>query len=154
MRPLALLALALTASCGSEAAPWSPAELDALAGRYVAAWSSGEPEQVAAFFAADGELIINDAPRIGRAEITAAARGYMAAYPDLLMTLDGIEGSGRDVRLRWTFTGTNTGPAGSGNAVHVVGREEWRLGDDGLIATSDATFRRGSDPVPPELQPR
>ena len=150
MRLRALLVLALTAGCGAEAAPWTPAELDALAERYVAAWSSGEPEQVAAFFAADGKLIINDAePRVGRAEITAAARGYMAAFPDLRMTLDALDGAGRDVRLRWTFTGTNTGPAGTGNFVHVLGHEEWRLGDDGLIAVSDATFRRGSDPVPP-----
>ena len=35
-----------------------------------------------------------------------------------------------------TFTGTNTGPGGTGKSVRVSGYEEWTMDDDGLIAAS------------------
>jgi len=42
---------------------------------------------------------------------------------------------GPRVEFHWTFTGTNTGPGGTGKAVHISGYEEWTI-DDGLIARS------------------
>jgi hypothetical protein len=36
--------------------------------------------------------------------------------------------------------GTNTGPGGTGNRVRISGFEEWRIGDDGLIAESQGHF--------------
>ncbi len=41
---------------------------------------------------------------------------------------------------RWTLTGTNTEPEGSGKAVRMSGYEEWRLGADGLIAEYKGRF--------------
>ena len=41
---------------------------------------------------------------------------------------------------RWTLTGTNTGPGGTGRPVRISGYEEWRFGADGLIAESRGHF--------------
>jgi hypothetical protein len=43
-------------------------------------------------------------------------------------------------KFHWTFTGTNTGPGGTGNRVRVSGFEEWTLDADGLIAESQGHF--------------
>jgi hypothetical protein len=40
----------------------------------------------------------------------------------------------------WTFTGTNTGAAGIGNAVRVDGFESWTIDEDRLIAASIGSF--------------
>ena len=50
--------------------------------------------------------------------------------------LDHLVVEGDRIEYRWTFTGTNTGPGGTGNAVRVAGYEEWTIDDDGLIAAS------------------
>jgi hypothetical protein len=44
------------------------------------------------------------------------------------------------VELHWTFTGTNTGPGGTGKQVRISGFEEWTLGDDGLVAESNGHY--------------
>jgi hypothetical protein len=41
---------------------------------------------------------------------------------------------------RWTLTGTNTGPGGTGRAVRISGYEEWTFGADDLIAQSEGHF--------------
>ena len=47
---------------------------------------------------------------------------------------------GPRVEYHWTFTGTNTGPGGTGNAVRVSGYEEWTIDADGLIAASSGHY--------------
>ena len=42
--------------------------------------------------------------------------------------------------FRWTLTGTNIGPGGTGKAVRISGQEEWTIGADGLIAESKGHF--------------
>jgi hypothetical protein len=44
------------------------------------------------------------------------------------------------VEYHWTFTGTNTGPGGTGNSVRISGFEEWRFGDDGLVVESRGRY--------------
>jgi hypothetical protein len=51
------------------------------------------------------------------------------------------------VIYKWTLSGANTGPGGMGNRVRISGFEEWRIGDDGLVAESlghfdDAEYHR------------
>lgn len=46
----------------------------------------------------------------------------------------GYDNAGRLPLYHWTLTGTNTGPAGTGNQVRISGYENWRIGSDGLIA--------------------
>ena len=79
-------------------------------------------------------------PSLGRAAITAAAQGFMTAFPDMVVTIDGVEVRGEGAVYRWTLTGTYSGPGGSGRPVRISGYEEWRFGADGLIAESKGHF--------------
>jgi len=64
-------------------------ELDDFAKRYAKAWCSQSPESVASFFAEGGSLSVNDdTPAVGRAAITEVARGFMTAFPDMVVTMD------------------------------------------------------------------
>jgi uncharacterized protein (TIGR02246 family) len=117
------------------------AKLQELGRRYTAAWCSQNAASVAAFFAERGSLMINDgAPSVGRVAITAAVQGFMTAFPDMVVTMDGVSVDGDHAVYRWTLTGTNTGPGGTGNAVRISGFEEWAIGADGLIAQSKGHF--------------
>ena len=111
--------------------------LRAFAARYTAAWCSRDPASVAAFFAPTGSLAINGGtPAVGAGGITEAARGFMTAFPDLVVSMDDLVVVGGTIHYRWTLEGTNTGPGGTGNHVRISGHEEWRMGPDGLIAES------------------
>jgi predicted ester cyclase len=115
--------------------------LNEFALRYTAAWCSQNAASVASFFAKGGSLKINEGtPSVGRTAITAAAQGFMSAFPDMVVKMDGLGVDGGRITYRWTLTGTNTGPAGTGKAVRVSGYEEWRIGADGLIAESRGHF--------------
>jgi uncharacterized protein (TIGR02246 family) len=118
-----------------------PEGLREFAERYTAAWCSQDPASVAAFFAPDGSLRVNDDdPAVGRGAITEVARGFMAAFPDLEVLMDDLAVDGDEAVYRWTLVGTNTGPGGTGRAVRINGFEEWRIGADGLIAESLGHF--------------
>jgi len=117
------------------------ARLEDFATKYSAAWCSQNPASVAGFFAEGGSLKINDGePSVGRAAITAAAQSFMTALPDMVVAMDGVTLDGSHAVFRWTLTGTNTGPGGTGNAVHISGYEEWTFTADGLIADSRGHF--------------
>lgn len=120
----------------------SHAEIQDFAVRYTKAWCSQEPEQVASFFSVpSGSLKVNDgAPAVGRAAITEVARGFMTAFPDLVIHLDRVERRGDRVLYFWTLTGTNSGPGGTGRRVRVSGFEDWTFNSDGLIAESLGHF--------------
>ncbi len=131
--------------------------LTAFASKYTAAWCSQEPSQVAWFFAANGSLTINAGPpSVGREAIAAAARGFMTAFPDLVVQMDSVRLVGGGAVYFWTLTGTNTGPGGTGRSVRISGYEEWTLGSDGLVVHSlgpfdEAEYRRqvsGTDAAP------
>lgn len=118
--------------------------LQELGRNYTAAWCSQEPARVAAFFAERGSLTINEtAPAVGRAAIAGAAHGFMIAFPDLVVTMDGVSVEGDHAVYRWTMSGTNTGPGGTGNAVRISGYEQWAIGPDRLIAESKGHFDEG-----------
>ena len=108
-----------------------------FAARYTAAWCSQDPASVAAFFAPTGSLTINGGtPAVGPDDITEAARGFMTAFPDLVVSMDDLVAVGGSIHYKWTLEGTNTGPGGTGNHVRISGYEEWRMGPDGLVAES------------------
>ena len=118
-----------------------PAELEDFATRYTAAWCSQQAASVASFFSAGGSLTINEGrPSIGRAGVAAAAQTFMSAFPDLAVKMDRVGAEGGRITYYWTLTGTNTGPGGTGKSVRISGREEWRMGPDGLIAESKGHF--------------
>lgn len=63
--------------------------LTEFAKRYAEAWCSQNPERVAAFFAKNGSLTVNDdTPAIGSAAISEIARGFMRDLPDMVVNFD------------------------------------------------------------------
>jgi nuclear transport factor 2 (NTF2) superfamily protein len=112
-----------------------------FARRYTAAWCSQDPASVAAFFAPDGSLRVNDAaPAVGRESITQVARGFMSDFPNLRVFMDDLVVEGERTIYRWTLVGTNSGPGGTGRKVRISGSESWRMSADGLIAESLGRF--------------
>lgn len=112
-----------------------------FAARYTAAWCSQDPTRVAAFFSPGASLTVNDgAPAVGRSEIAELARSFMAAFPDLKVVMDDLLLQEDGAEYHWTLIGTNTGPGGTGHRVRVSGFEKWRMGGDGLIASSQGRF--------------
>lgn len=135
--PIAAAIALLSNGCAREKKPMDLASVKAFAIRYTAAWCSQDPAKVASFFSENGSLTINTAPpSLGRAAIAADARGFMSAFPDLVIHMDSVESQGSGFVYRWTLTGTNSGPGGTGKRVRISGFEEWTMGTDGLIAKS------------------
>src|SRR5713101_8119415 len=100
--------------------------VDRLCNTYAAAWSSQNPASLASFYAENGSLTVNTgAPSVGRAAITATAQGFMTAFPDMVVKMDQVGREGGHTIFRWTWTGTNTGPGGTGKSVRISGYEEW-----------------------------
>jgi predicted ester cyclase len=115
--------------------------LTEFAKRYAEGWCSHHPEKVAAFFAENGSLRVNDGPpAVGRAAIAKIARGFMCDFPDMIVTFDRLEPRGDATAFHWTLIGTNTGPGGRGNRVRMSGYELWKIDNDGLIAESKGHF--------------
>jgi hypothetical protein len=135
-------ALAGLTGCTSKRASMNQAELNDFGTRYAAAWSSQDPASLASFYAENGSLKVNNGvPSVGRAAITATARGFMSAFPDMVVRMNEVSlGDDRKALFRWTWTGTNTGPGGTGKSVRIRGYEEWTLGADGLIAESKGHY--------------
>jgi len=118
-----------------------PAKLREFASRYTAAWCSQNPASVAAFFSPKGSLSVNGGtPAVGRNAIAEVARGFMTAFPDLVLLMDGVMVHGDRAEFHWTFDGANTGPGGTGHRVRFSGFEVWKFGDDGLVAESQGDF--------------
>jgi len=118
-----------------------PEELKNFAERYTAAWCSHDPAAVASFFSPEGSLTINDGPpSVGREAIAQAAQEFMTAFPDLLVHFDKLVLRDDGAEYHWTLTGTNHGPGGTGRAFRISGFETWRMGSDGLVASSQGSF--------------
>ena len=116
-------------------------QLRDFARRYTDAWCSRDPATVADHYAPGGSLTINSGePAVGRAAITEAARSFMTAFPDIRVFMDDLVFKDDVVEFHWTFTGTNTGPGGTGKGVRISGFEEWTFGDDGLVAESKGHY--------------
>ena len=117
------------------------AGLTKFATRYAEAWCSQNPASVAAFFAENGSLSVNDGPpAVGRAAIAQIARGFMRDFPDMTVTFNKLEPQSNVIAFHWTLVGTNTGPGGTGKRVRISGYELWELDPDGLIVESKGHF--------------
>ena len=118
--------------------------LTEFAKRYAEAWCSHHPESVAAFYAQNGSISINNGPAaVGRTAIAMEAQAFMTTLPDMIVTMNDLKIGGRsscDATFHWTLTGTNSGPGGTGKRVRISGYELWQIGDDGLIAESKGHF--------------
>ena len=118
-----------------------PAKVTAFAKRYTEAWCSQNPDSVAAFYAENGSLNVNDGrPAVGRAAIAEVAREFMRTFPDMVVTMNDVTQDSDGTKFHWTLTGTNTGPGGTGKRVRISGFELWKIDNDGLIAESKGHF--------------
>jgi hypothetical protein len=116
-------------------------ELDKFGSRYAKAWCSQDPDSVAAFFSEGGSLSVNDnTPAVGREAIAKVALGFMTDFPDMLVSMDEVVPQSQGTVFRWTLTGTNTGPGGTGQPVRISGYEVWTFDADGLILVSNGHF--------------
>ena len=117
------------------------AELTEFATRYAKAWCSQNPERVAAFFAKNGSLSVNDGPpAVGRLAITEVVQGFMRDFPDMIVTMDAVTHESEGTKFHWTLTGTNTGPGGTRKRLPISGYELWKIDDNELIAESKGHF--------------
>jgi len=115
--------------------------LEVFAKSYAQVWCSQRPNFVSSFFSEDGILQINDgSPAKGTEEITNVAKGFMDAFPDMVVSMDSLITTSDKTRFYWTLTGTNNGLNGTGNKVKISGFEEWTLNKDGLIQESNGYF--------------
>jgi 2-keto-4-pentenoate hydratase len=133
--------LVLTAVLGACGGGISNEELSDHASRYTAAWNSGDPASVSAFFSENGSLQVNDTePAVGRDAITGVARGFMTAFPDMELQMRELVVTDESIQYHWRFIGTNTGPGGLGASVDFNGYEEWTFGEDNLVVQSLGHF--------------
>lgn len=141
---LPLLAMAVNACATIPGEAMKPADKQDFAERYAQAWSSQDPHSVALFFEPDGSLKVNDdPPAVGRKAIEDVARGFMTAFPDIVVNFDRLGRDESRTLFHWTLTGHNTGPDGTGNFVKVSGVESWMFGPDDLVASSIGHFDAG-----------
>ena len=108
-----------------------------FARRYTDAWCSHDPTRVAEHFVPGGTIAINGGDP---AEVTEVARSFIDAFPDIELFMDDVVFNDETAEYHWTFTGTNTGPGGTGQAVRITGFEEWAFGDDGLVVESRGNY--------------
>jgi hypothetical protein len=114
-----------------------------FAASYIAAWCNHDAASVAGRYSPQGSRGAHGAaPYVGRSVIEVAVQQFMAAFPDLHIALGDVLIVGDAVDVHWTLTGVNSGPGGTGQRVCIKGFEEWRMGDDGLIAESRVNFDR------------
>ena len=97
--------------------------IEELARSYTTAWCSHDPARVAAH----SEPV----------PIQEVAESFIAAFPDIEVFMDDLVVKENVVEYRWTFTGTS---AETGKWVRVPGFEEWKIGADGLVASSQGHF--------------
>jgi nuclear transport factor 2 (NTF2) superfamily protein len=109
-------------------------KLNKFAKRYAEAWCSHDPKKVAAFYAENGSISVNDGPLVPIAEV---ARGFIRDFPDVIVTFDKLEERHNGIEFHWTLIGTH---AGTGNKVRISGFELWQIDNDGLIAESKGHF--------------
>lgn len=112
--------------------------LNNLARDYAIAWSSGDAAAVAAYFAADCQMVINGGePLEGRDAIAAMARDLFSEIPDLDLRCDMLRWAGPRALFVWTLEGKHTE---TGNAVVTRGWEEWELDPSHKIRSSNWWF--------------
>jgi uncharacterized protein (TIGR02246 family) len=109
-----------------------------LARRYAEAWTSGDPDAVAAFYAEDGRIAINGGvPHVGRPAIAAMAEAFHDEFPGLVVHCDLARSAGTRAIFVWTLEGRHTHSA---NRVKAGGWEEWEVGPDGRVTASRGWF--------------
>ncbi|HJY52577.1 MAG TPA: ester cyclase [Candidatus Udaeobacter sp.] len=107
-------------------------KLQKFAQHYAKAWCSQDPKKVAAFFAENGSISINNGlPAVERVPIASEAQASTTTFPDMIVTFDKLEPRGDATAFHLTLAGTNTGPGGTGKRVRISGYELWKIDNAG-----------------------
>jgi nuclear transport factor 2 (NTF2) superfamily protein len=114
-----------------------PGRVRDFARSYTEAWCSHDPARVADHYTPGGTIAINGGEPT---DINEVAHSFMTAFPDIQVFMDDIVFRDDVVEFHWTFTGTNTGPEGTGKWVRISGFEEWTFADDGRVAASKGQY--------------
>ena len=105
-----------------------------LAEAHCEAWTALSAATVAERYADSTSFAINgDEPMTTRTEIAEMARGFMADFPDLVLTCDAVLVADHHMVYAWTFEGHH---ADTGYQVRFSGWEEWDLDDDLKVTKS------------------
>ena len=72
--------------------------------------------------------------------ITEVAQSFMTAFPDMRLIMDELRMQCDGADYHWMLIGTNTGPGGARHRMRISGFKSWRIGEDGLIASSQDHF--------------
>jgi steroid delta-isomerase-like uncharacterized protein len=128
-------------ACSSSVTPTKQIDLTDLGTRYAAAWSSQNPALLASFYAGNGTLAVNGGPpSAGRGAVTATAQAYMTAFPDMVVKMTRMSQEDGHPVFHWLWTGTNTGPGGTGKPVRMTGYEVWTIDEHGRITESKGHY--------------
>lgn len=115
-----------------------PAAFRKMVQDYTAAWNSGDPAQVAAFYAPDCGISANRGEWwLGEERMKTFAGGFFAEVPDLKLTCDDFRLAGNHAVFVWSFTGHHVE---TGNPLNIQGWEEWELGPDLRVTKSLGWF--------------
>lgn len=116
----------------------NPEKLKIVAGDYAKAWSSHDPNAVAAHYAEDGQICINRGDVLaGRAAIVEMASGFYASFPDLAVYCDEVRVAGDHAIFIWTLEGHH---AETKKHVKIGGWEEWELDEEMKVKSSLGWF--------------
>ena len=100
-------------------------QIERLAVSYTEAWCSHDAGRVADHYAPGGVIAINGGEP---ARIAEVAHSFVAAFPDIEVSMDELVFKDDSVEFHWTFTGTS---ADTGKRVRISGFEDWTIGADG-----------------------
>ena len=113
-----------------------------LAQGHCAAWTNQTPDVVAGRYAEQTTMIMNGGdPMTSRSQIGDMAAGFMADFPDLVLSLDTVLVADHHMVYAWTFEGHYKE---TGNHVRFSGWEEWDL-DDNLNVIKSLGWYDGAD---------
>ena len=108
--------------------------LNNLARDYAVAWSSGDADAVAEFFAPECQMTINRGePLLGRTAIADMARDLFAELPGLDLRCDMLRWAGSHALFVWTLEAQH---AETGKPVVARGWEEWELDANHKVQSS------------------
>ncbi len=105
-----------------------------LAENHCAAWTSLSPDAVADRYSATTSFAMNGGePMVTRKQIAEMASGFMADFPNLVLTCDTVLVADHHMVYAWTFEGRYHQ---TGKLVRFSGWEEWDLDDDLKVTRS------------------
>ena len=109
-----------------------------IAEQHCAAWTARDAELVASRYSSTPTFSMNGGdPMTTRAEIAAMAAGFMADFPDLVLSCDNVLAADCHMVYVWTFEGRHKE---TGRPVSFSGWEEWDLDTDLKVIKSLGWF--------------